>query len=183
MIRSHALTATFALLSASAAAAQQAVPRVVGPGGAGVQPQVGVGVYQGPSTAPAARGVNPFAGSPALPTIPQGLRIAPRAGGPQVAFVPPAAPGVPNNPAVFNAGQPQPLLLLIPPAVPDVNGVSYNPLFVSRRGVVSAYYTPPTAVRSPSLVAYPGEDILPVSDPGTGFGLPPGEYHFLPWIW
>lgn len=184
MTRSQALIAALALLSASGAVAQQPVPRVIGPGGAGAQPQVGAGVYQGGTTAPAARGVNPFASAPVLPTIPQGLRIGPRAGAAPVPFVPPPAPGAPNNPAVFNPGQPQPLPVLLPPPMQGVNGVTYNPLFVSRRGVVSAYYVPPLAVRSPSHAAYPGEDaVLPATDPTQGFVPPSGEYHFLPWIW
>ncbi|HYH65302.1 MAG TPA: hypothetical protein VD866_11460, partial [Urbifossiella sp.] len=140
MRRSHALAAALALLTASTAVAQQPVPRVVGPGGAGAQPQVGSGPYQGAT--PAARGVNPFAAPVAVPTIPPGTRFAPRSGAAPVAFAPPPAPGVPNNPALFNPGVPQPFPVLIPPT-PPVTSIAYNPLFVSRRGVVSAYYVPP----------------------------------------
>lgn len=181
---SHALTAAFALLTASGAAAQQPVPRIVGPGSSGAQPQVGAGAYQGTTTAPAARSVNPFAGQPVLPTVPQGMRLVPRAGVASLPFVPPPVPGVPNNPAVFNPGVQPPFPLLIPPPVQVVNGVTYNPLFVSRRGVVSAYYAPPLTVRPASFTTYLGEEVaLPLTETGPGFVLPGGEYHFLPWIW
>lgn len=181
MTRTHALIAAFALALPGSVHAQQPVPRVVGAGGPGVQPQVGGGPYLG--TTPAARGVNPFAAPVALPTLPPGRRLTPRAGGAPVVFAPPPAPGVPNNPAVFNPGAPPPFPLLFPPPMPDVNGVSYNPLFVSRRGVVSAYYVAPSAVRSPGLVAYPGEDEFLWLEAGPGLIPPSGEYRFLPWIW
>jgi len=183
MRRSHALTAALALLTASTAAAQQPIPRVVGPGGAGAQPQVGSGPYQGAT--PAARGVNPFAAPVALPTMPPGTRFAPRQGGAPVVFAPPPPPGVPNNPAVFNPGVMPPFPVLIPQPLPVVSGVAYNPLFVSRRGVVSAYYVPPIAVRSPSFAAYPGEEVFTPAAPDAGPSLlpPPGDYRFLPWLW
>jgi hypothetical protein len=182
MTRSHALTAAFVFAAASSAHGQQPAPRIVGPSGPGAQPQVGTGPYQGAT--PAARGVNPFAAPVVLPTIPPGTRFAPRGAAP-VVFAPPPAPGVPNNPAVFNPGMPPPFPLLIPPQGPVVNGVAFNPIFVSRRGVVSAYYVPPTAGRSPSFTSYPGEEVFTPAGPETGPALLPasGEYRFLPWIW
>lgn len=181
MTRSHVLSTALALVAASTAAGQQPAPRVVGPGGAGAQPQVGKGAYQGAT--PAARGVNPFAAPAVLPTLPPGARFAPRPGGAPVVFAPPPAPGVPNNPAVFIPGVPPPFPVLILPQAPAVAGVAYNPVFVSRRGVVSAYYVPPTAVRSPSFAAYPGEEPSFPGEAETGPGTSTGDYRFLPWIW
>jgi hypothetical protein len=182
MTRSHALTAALTLLAASTATAQH-TPRVIGPGVSGAQPQVGTGPYQGAT--PAALGVNPFAAPVLLPPTLPGTRFAPRTGGAPAVFAQPPARGVPINPALFNPGVPPPFPVLIPPPVPVVNGLAYNPLFVSRRGVVSAYYVPPIAVRSPGFTAYPGEEAFTpaAADAGPGLVPPPGEYRFLPWIW
>lgn len=184
MSRSKSVALALALVTVSGAAAQQSAPRVVGPGAPGPQPQVGAGAYQG--AIPAARGVNPFAGPVVFPTIPPGPRLAARNGGAPVVFAPPPPPvGVPNNPAAFNLGVQPPFPVLIPPPLPAAYGVSYNPLFVSRRGVVSAYYVPPTGVRSPGVTPYPSIDEFLPEAPENGSGLvpPPGEYRFLPWIW
>lgn len=184
MTRSHALSAALSLLAVSTAVAQQPAPRLVGPSGPGLQPQVATGPYQRPTTAPAARGVNPFAGPAQSPAVPPGTRLAPRQA-PPVAFAPPAPQGVPNNPAVFNPGAPAPHPLLILPPGPDLNPVAFNPVFVSRRGVVSAYYVPPTSQRSPNLLTSTGEVALFPTDPeaGPAFLPPAGESRFLPWIW
>ena len=98
---------------------------------------------------------------------------------------PPQAAGVLNNPAVFNPGMPPQFPVLIPQQLPPVNGVTYNPLFVSRRGVVSAYYVPPTTVRYPSLASEPAaeESIPATQEAGSELVQPPGGYRFLPWIW
>ena len=181
MSRSHSLVLALTLVAASRVVAQPPAPRVVGPGGPGAQLQVGTGAYQGAT--PAVRGDNPFAAPAALPNIPPGMRFAPRPSAPPVVFAPPV-PGVPNNPAMFNPGVPPPFPVLVPP-IPVVNGVTYNPLFVSRRGVVSAYYVPPTTVRYPNLESDPADDeLIPVApEAWSGLGSAPGEYRFLPWIW
>ncbi|WP_145239742.1 hypothetical protein [Urbifossiella limnaea] len=92
---------------------------------------------------------------------------------------------MPNNPAAFNPGIPPPFPLLIPPADFAPPSVAYNPLLVSRRGVVSAYYVPPTTPRSPGSAPYPGDELLPPADDETGpfFPFQPGESRFLPWMW
>jgi hypothetical protein len=198
MARPHTPTILVAALVcfATPAAAQQPTgvlpaPRVVGAAGPGLQPQFTTGPYQRPATGSAARGVNPFAGPVAFPSYTPVARFGPRPAQAPVVFAPPPAPGVPNNPAVFNPGVAPPFPLLIPPPIVPVPGVAFNPVFVSRRGVVSAYYVAPATIRSHGSPPYPGDELPSLAGPevgyphsaGSAFFSPPGEYRFLPWIW
>jgi hypothetical protein len=191
--------------------------RVVGPTGPGLQPQAGTSPYQLAATAPASRGVNPFAGMTTFPAYAPRPRLAPRTGPAPVGNgVVPAAPGAANNPAAFNPGVAAPFPLVIPPALgpglPAGNGVAFNPIFVARPAVVSAYYVPPLAPRPSGVFRSPGSDeqpnssgsladvgtALPAGDaagmpahpdagapfnPSSGVAFAPGEPRFLPWVW
>ena len=83
-----ALAAVALTSTAGWAAAQQPAatalpaPRVVGPTGPGLQPQVNTSPYQPATTA--SLGVNPFGAPNLYPTYPTGARFAPRpVGGPE----------------------------------------------------------------------------------------------------
>jgi hypothetical protein len=135
--------------------------------------------------------VNPFAGPAVAPVYPVRPRLVPRAAAPPVVFAPAPGPGAANNPGMFNPEFPVPFPVLIPPALAPVNGVAYNPVFVSRRGVVSAYYVPPTPPHQPSSLRSTGDEdsFTPAtqadstSDPWNGTFLRAGEHRFLPWVW
>jgi hypothetical protein len=98
---------------------------------------------------------------------------------------------VANNPAVFNPGFAVPFPVPIPPVLAPVNGVAYNPVVVSRRGVVSAYYVPPVSLTPPGSQRSPADEdrftpAAPIdtdSDPWYGTFLRAGEHRFLPWVW
>ncbi len=209
MTRLHAPAVLAAVLwLASAATAQQpavstlAAPRVIGPGGPGMQQQVNTSPYQPYSGAPTSRGVNPFAaqGCYGFPTTyPPGTRVAAR----PVVLAPLPAPGAaPNNPGAFNPGFPAPVPVLVPQVPGLVNPVAFNPVLVSRPGVASAYYVSPLTTRqtgesrytSPDGRVTPGPGVVhnPVTDsaetgtpfdPSSGFVVRPGEFRYLPWVW
>jgi hypothetical protein len=158
-----ASTAGWAAARQPAATALPA-PRVIGPTGPGLQPQVNTSPYQPATTA--SRGVNPFAGPSLYPAYPPGTRFAPRPVGGPVALAPLPVPGVaPNNPAVFNPGFPAPFPVLVPQVPGPLNPVAFNPILVARPGVVSAYYVPPLTVRQPGAFRYTGtnERVNPAS--------------------
>ena len=189
------------VLLAAPVHAQQLLPAA---GGAGprMQPQVSTSPYQQPAEAPAAWGINPFAAPFAYPTYRPPARFAARPAAPPAAFAP--APPPANNPAAFNRGVFPPFPGAIPPAAGVVlvppPGVAFNPVFVRRPRVSSAYYFPPIAARQPGA-SPPGEDgwrappVLgadlvpatgggaspPVSFPDPGIVFPVDGFRFLPW--
>lgn len=161
MRRTHAptgLAVALALAAATAQAQQQLpAPRVVSGTGPGQQPQLNTSPYQSVAPGAASRGVNPFA-APAYLAYPPGTRFGPRIAAAPVVVVPVAPPL--NNPAAFNPGFVPPLPVVIPQLAPvaPVVPVGFNPLFVARPAVVSAYYVPPLAVRQPGTFRYTGPD-------------------------
>jgi hypothetical protein len=166
MRRTHAPTglAVALALAAATAHAQQPLPapRVVAGTGPGQQPQLNTSPYQTVSPGAASRGVNPFAAPPAYMSFQPATRFGPRFAPPPAVVVLPAAPAVPplNNPAAFNPGFVPPLPVVVPPLAPvaPVLPVGFNPLFVARPAVVSAYYVPPVAARQPGTFRYTGPD-------------------------
>ncbi|MBN9518596.1 hypothetical protein J0H58_08770 [bacterium] len=174
MTRPHAPAVLAAVLALAApTAAQQPAAntlptqRVIGPNGPGLQQQVNTSPYQSVSVAAASRGVNPFAaqggfGFPA--TYLPGTRVAARPGGGPVVIAP-LLGAVPNNPGAFNPGFPAPLAVLVPQVPGPLNPVAFNPVLVSRPGVVSAYYVPPITVRQAGMFRYadPNDRVNPAS--------------------